>query len=306
MIHIYYFTVTESIISAPFQENNAMPHIMEILGRTKVVIKDGKVVEVGEPQVKWCPLWNKVTGVEDITQEAARQNMEQRIREFGMFTPNRRFDLGVFASFGISEVMMTALAKGLIDSTVTVCDGAGTVVTSSPALVQGMNAQISGLVETEPIPEVIDAIHSMGGHVLDPATARIDQAAGLELAAKQGYSKIAVSVVDPALAAQLRELESRLGIQVVLMAAHLTGISRDDARNMISQVDIITSCASGNIREQVEPLIQVGTAIPLFGLTRPGKEILIERAKEVQSPLLINTTALPVLPGEKQPRPLVD
>ncbi len=283
-----------------------MAHIMEILGRTKVVIKDGKVVEVGEPQVKWCPLWNKAAGVENITQEAARQNMEQRIREFGMFTADRRFDPGVFASFGLSEVMMTALARGLIDSTVTVCDGAGTVVTSSPALVQGINAQISGLVETEPIPEVIDAIHRMGGHVLDPATARIDQAAGLKLAAKHGHNRIAVSVVDPAMASQLRELEAGLGIKVVLMAAHLTGISRDDARNMISQVDIITSCASGNIREQVEPLIQVGTAIPVFGLTQSGKEILIERAKEVQSPLLITTMALPVLPVEKQPRPLVD
>lgn len=283
-----------------------MPHIMEILGRTKVVIKDGKVVEVGEPKVKWCPLWNKANGVDNITPGIARQNMEQRIREFGMFTPGRRLDLGVFASFGISEVMMTALGKGLIDSTVTVCDGAGTVVTSSPALVQGMNAQISGLVETEPIPEVIDVIHGMGGHVLDPATARIDQAAGLEWAAKQGHKTIAVSLVDPAMATQLRELEAGLGIKVILMAAHLTGICEDDARNLISQVDIITSCASGNIREQVEPLIQVGTAIPLFGLTQTGKEILIERAKEVESPLLINTMALPVLPDEKQPRPLVD
>lgn len=283
-----------------------MPHIMEILGRTKVVIKDGKVVEVGEPRVKWCPLWNKVTGVENITQRTARQNIEQRMREFGMFTPDRRFDLGVFASFGISEVMMTALTRGLIDSTVTVCDGAGTVITSSPALVQGMNAQISGLVETEPIPEVIDAIYRMGGLVLDPATARIDQAEGLNLAAKMGYSRIAVSVVDPAMASQLRELEALLGIKLVIMAAHLTGICRDDASNLISQVDIITSCASGKIREQVEPLIQVGTAIPLFGLTQQGKEILVERAKEVQSTLLINTMTLPVLPVKKQPRPLVD
>ncbi|MCG7848433.1 MAG: DUF2099 family protein, partial [ANME-2 cluster archaeon] len=38
-----------------------MPHIMEILGKTKVVVKDGKVIEVGEPQVNWCPLWNKVS-----------------------------------------------------------------------------------------------------------------------------------------------------------------------------------------------------------------------------------------------------
>ena len=283
-----------------------MPHIMEILGRTKVVIKDGTVVEVGEPQVEWCPLWNKATGVKHITQETARQNIKQRINEFGMFTPDRRFDLGVFASFGISEVMMTGLTRNLIDSTVTVCDGAGTVVTSSPVLVQGMNAQISGLVETEPIPEVIEKISKMGGHVLDPATARIDQADGLKLAVRLGYNRIAVSLIDPATALQLRELETLLGIRVILMAAHLTGICQDDAGNMISQVDIITSCASGNIRELANPLIQVGTAIPLFGLTQPGKEILIERAKEVQSPLLINTMVLPVLPVEKQPRPLVD
>jgi hypothetical protein len=55
----------------------------------------------------------------------------------------------------------------------------------------------------------------------------------------------------------------------------------------------------------VKPLVQVGTAVPLFGLTPWGKELLVERAKDVEQPLLINTMPLPVLPEKKQPRPLV-
>ena len=61
-----------------------------------------------------------------------------------------------------------------------------------------------------------------------------------------------------------------------------------------------------SIRAFVDPLIQVGTAIPVFGLTRQGKEILIERAKEIQAPLLISTADLPVLPEKKQPDPLIE
>jgi hypothetical protein len=51
-------------------------------------------------------------------------------------------------------------------------------------------------------------------------------------------------------------------------------------------------------------MAQVGTAVPLFALTHKGKELVIERAKEVQSPILIETTPLPALPENKQPREL--
>jgi hypothetical protein len=47
-----------------------------------------------------------------------------------------------------------------------------------------------------------------------------------------------------------------------------------------------------------------GTAVPLFALTQKGKELVIERAKDIKSPLLINTMPLPVLPENKQPREL--
>src|SRR4030067_2682688 len=146
-----------------------MPHIMELFGKTRVVVKDGKVVEAGEPVADWCPVFSKFSNVSRLTSDEAKKNLEYRIRELGMFTPQRRFDYGVFVNFGASEIMMTALACGLIDSTVTVCDGAGTVITNNPSLVQGMGALMSGLIETEPIPEIIAGIESRGGSVPDTA-----------------------------------------------------------------------------------------------------------------------------------------
>jgi hypothetical protein len=58
------------------------------------------------------------------------------------------------------------------------------------------------------------------------------------------------------------------------------------------------------MRDLVKPLAQVGTAVPLFALTQKGKELVIERAKDITSPILINITDLPVVPEHKQPRNL--
>ena len=127
---------------------------MELLGKTKVKVKDERVVETGEPLIKWCPLFDKVRGIKEITPEAAAANMEFRMRKHGMFTSKRKLEMGVFVGFGASEVMMTATRRGLIEAAVTVCDGAGTVITSNPSLIQGMGGWISGLVKTDPIPEV--------------------------------------------------------------------------------------------------------------------------------------------------------
>ncbi len=106
-------------------------------------------------------------------------------------------------------------------------------------------------------------------------------------------------------AERLRELEADANVKIMIIGVHLTGISQEDALRLLAVADVVTGCASKHIREQVKPLVQVGTAVPLFGLTKWGKELLIERAKEVEQPLLINTMPLPVLPEHKQPRPLV-
>jgi len=279
-------------------------HIMELLGRTKVKVEDERVVESGEPVIEWCPLFDKVRGIKKITSESAAGNMAFRIDQHGMFSPRRKLEMGIFVGFGASESMMTGIAKGIIQAAVTVCDGAGTVITSNPQLIQGMGGYISGLTQTDPIPEVIKGIEARGGHVLSQIDARIDQISGARWAS-DGYSRFAVTVADADTAERLRVLEAELDVKIMIVGVHLTGISSEDASRLLAVADVVTGCASKHIRELVKPLVQVGTAVPLFGLTKWGKELLIERAKEVEQPLLINTMPLPVLPEHKQPRPLV-
>ncbi len=281
-----------------------MPHIMELFGKTRIVIRDGKVAETGVPVADWCPVFSKISNVSRLTSKEAQKNMEYRIREIGMFTPHRRFDYGVFVNFGASEIMMTGLERGLIDSTITVCDGAGTVITDNSSLVQGMGAMMSGLIETEPIAEIIAGIEMRGGIVLDKDSARIDQVQGLRQACELGYKNIAVSLVNPAEAAALRLIEKEYGINLILIGAHLTGIGSREGGEIIKELDIITGCASLVIRNLIHPVLQAGTSVPMFALTRKGKELVIERSKDINAPILVNTTELPVLPGHKQPRPL--
>lgn len=278
---------------------------MEMLGKTLVKVEDERVVEVGEPKIKYCPLFDKVRGIKKMTPEAAADNMALRIEKHGMFSSRRKLEMGVFVGFGASESMMTGLDRGIIDAAVTACDGAGTVISNSPSLVQAIGGYISGLAETDPIPEILEGIEARGGHVLSTEDARIDQLEGARWAASNGYSRFAVTVADAETAEKLRELEKEFKAKIMIVGVHLTGISEEDARRLLAVADVVTGCASKHIRAQVKPIVQVGTAVPLFGLTKWGKELLVERAKEVEHPMLINTMPLPVLPENKQPRPLV-
>lgn len=283
-----------------------MPHIMELLGKTRVVIKDGKVVEVGIPQVEWCPLFSKLREVQNITKEEVKKNIESRINELGMFMPERKLlGLDTYVAFGASEIMMSGLRRGFLETTVTACDGAGTVIASNPALVQGIGGRMSGLIETEAIDGVIERIQKLGGTVFDPSTAAINPVGGARKAAELGYRRIAVTVADPKTAKDLRKLETELGLDLIIISVHVTGVSKEEAEGLLENSDIVISCASKYIRELAEPLVQVAAAIPLFALTQKGKELVIERAKDIQSPILINTMKLPVLPAHKQPKNLV-
>jgi putative methanogenesis marker protein 8 len=282
-----------------------MSHIVELMGKTKVVIKDGKVIEVGEPEIEWCPLIFKMNGVHKIISDEVKKNMESKISDFGMFTSKRKLiENDTFVAFGASEIMMSGLSSGFIETTVTACDGAGTVISNNPALVQGIGGRMSGLIETDPIEGVTNGIQELGGTVLDPKTAAIDPVGGIRKAVELGYKKIAVSVADSKTAKQLRELENELNIDIIVIGVHVTGINKEEAQTLLTNSDIVISCASKYIRELAEPLVQVAAAIPLFALTQNGKELVIERAKDIKSPILINTTDLPVVPEHKQPRNL--
>lgn len=294
--------IISSIPEGVFQ----MPHIMEMMGKARVVVKDGKVVEVGAPEVEWCPLFVKLRGVQKMTQDEIRKNMESRITELGMFTEKRKLEFETtVVAFGASEIMMSGLNNGFLETTVTACDGAGTVISDNPALVQGIGGRMSGLIETEPIDAVIKGIEERGGTVLEPSNAAINPVGGVRKAAELGYRKIAVTVADPKTAKSLRKLEPELGLDLIIIAVHVTGLSREEAQDILKSSDIVISCASRHIRELADPLVQVAAAIPLFALTQKGKELVIERAKDIQSPILINTMKLPVLPAHKQPKNLI-
>jgi len=85
----------------------------------------------------------------------------------------------------------------------------------------------------------------------------------------------------------------------------VTGVNKQEAQALLENSDLVISCASRYIRELAKPLMQVAAAIPLFVLTQKGKELVLERAKDIKSPLLINTMELPVIPEHKQPRHLI-
>jgi len=275
---------------------------MEMVGNARVVIENGKVTEVSDPVITWCPLFEKARGIEKITPEKIKENMEYRIQTFGLFTPNRLLDnFEDFVGFGASETMMSGLQNNIIDASVSVCDGAGTVITDNPSLVQGMGARMSGLVETSPIPETIQKIKDRNGFVLDEKTAMIDSVAGAEKAIALGFKKIAVTVAKAETAIEIRKLEKEKSVSFIIIGVHTTSLSRNDSKTMAENADIITLCASQCLRK-IKPLLQVGTAVPLIALTQTGKELLLERAKYVNNTLLVNTMPLPYLPERKQPK----
>jgi len=279
-------------------------HVVEAIGRTRIVIRQGKVVEVGEPLIRDCPLARRfAVPVTDFSPEAIRANIEHRIASFGMCTGNR--DLlsdRDFVLFGASELLATALRAGLVSAVVLACDGAGTVVVTRPDLVQGIGGRMSGLARTAPIPEVIAGIRSLGGEVLDPRGGAIDMPSGADLAAVRGHRRFAVTVASADDAVRIRALHPR----AVICAVHTTGISREDAERMVRACDLVTVCASRHLRDLGgSALMQAGTAIPVFAFTPAGKEVILAKLRETGSPVLVKGERLPVAGGKGSPDPLV-
>ncbi len=279
-------------------------HIIEAIGRCRIVIRNGKVDEVGEAQIKDCPLAKRFAyPIPDIRTESVKANIEHRIKAFGMCTPEREvLDNREFVGFGASELLSFGLHAGLIDAAVLACDGAGTVVVTRPAMAQGIGGRMSGLFSTCPYPQVIDRIEKGGGHVLDREHATIDQLAGVALAVEKGYHKIAVTVARPETAESIR----RIHPGTLVFGVHVTGLTKEEAERLVAVSDLVTSCASKTIREAAgnKALVQAGITIPIFAITKTGKELIIEKMRQTTEQILVKPTKLPSL-GDQQPGPLV-
>jgi len=279
-------------------------HIIEAIGRCRIVIRNGKVVEVGEPMIRDCPLAKRFAyPIPDIEKESVKANIEHRIRAFGMCTPDREvLDNREFVGFGASELLSFGLSAGIIDAAVIACDGAGTVVVTRPAMVQGIGGRMSGLFSTCPYPQVMDRIEKAGGLVLDREHATMDPVAGVALAARKGFRKIAVTVAGPEAAAAIRKTYP----DTLIFGVHVTGLDTREAEQLVAASDLVTACASKTIRDAVtqKALVQAGVAIPIFAMTEKGKELIIEKIRQGSEPVIVKQTKLPAL-SDQQPGPLI-
>ena len=245
-------------------------HVIEALGKARVTVQDGKVVDVEEPKIEYCPLFHKHRGIEKLTEEEIRNNIQFRIDDFGMCTKDRVLRLKDFLSFGISEILSTLLDENIIDCVVMVCEGCGTVLVTESELAQGVGGRVSGLVETSPIPELIGQF--LPNHVLDEENASIDQVEGFRLAIENGYKNIAVTLCYPEDGVILRELEKEYDdVNVYLFGVHSTGLSEEEAELVFDLYDVVALCS-------------VGTSIPIFAASEKGKEFVKLRLDKIGGP----------------------
>lgn len=279
-------------------------HIIEAIGKSRIVIRDGRVVEVHKSLVQECPLAKRFAlPVEKITPEAVRKNIEHRISSFGMCTPDRQIlSEDTFVGFGATEMLGNALSEGIIDAAVIAGDGIGTVVVTDPAMVQGIGGRMSGLVSTSPIPEVIERVRERGGIVPDPVHATLNPLEGIRVARKAGLHRLAVTVAGVDAAENVRETDP----DAIIVVVHTTGTTTEEAERLVRVADLITGCSSKVIRDVCGPkaLLQAGSSIPVFAITLRGKEIIIERMRVISHPLYVSHASLPVS-GEQDPYPLI-
>ncbi len=253
-------------------------HIIEALGKTNILIENGEVVSVGDPQIEYCPLFHKYRDIEVLNKKTIRENIEFRIKDFGMCTPNRKLRMRDFLSFGVSEIISTLLEDEVIGCAVMVCDGAGTVIITDPELAQGVGGRISGIKKTSPIEEIINELGEE--NVLRPQNAMINQVKGVKKAMKCGYDSIAVTVASAEDAVKIRNIKNA---EIYIFGVHLTGVSRDDAEILFKTADIITSCASKYIRliGDKKALFKAGYSIPIYAATETGKNFILQRINKI-------------------------
>ena len=257
-------------------------HIIEALGLSRIKIKDGKVIEVSEPEVEYCPLFDHHRGIKKLTPEVIAENIQFRIDDFGMCTPNRQLRMKDYLNFGISEIMSTLLDENMIDCVVMVLEGCGTLIVNEPELVQGIGGRVSGLVKTSPIPELIAKFDEE--LIVNPEIAEINQIKGIELAIEHGFKNIAVTVALAEDAEKIKQLQNENpDINIYVFVVHTSKLSAHDARALFDVCDVATGCASKNMREigEAESVKIVGQSIPIFARTEIGKKFLEMRLDKI-------------------------
>jgi len=257
-------------------------HVIEALGKSKIIVRNGEVISVEDPIIDYCPLFDKYRGIKKLTKESIKDNIEFRIKDFGMCTENRKFPSQDFLSIGASEIMSTLIKKGILDATVIVGDGCGTVIITDPDKLEGIAGRISGVIKTSPIKSVISFVGK--SNVLNPESCEIDQVKGLKIAISKGYKNIAITVSNAKDIPEIRKIEKNNSCNVIIFGVHTTGISKEDAELFMQYGDIVTACMSEEIKEigDKKGIYKTKTKIPIYAPSEKGKKSIDLRLKEIE------------------------
>ena len=282
-------------------------HELEICG-ARIRIEDGRAEVMEPPKVEHCPMRSRVYGVQQESEASVLDTLRMNVEEWGMFTSARRLRTDErTVSFGASEIISDALRDGLLDAAVTVCEGAGTFVCGDPQVLEAVGAHMTGILSTSPIPAIQDGLRAAGCSLISDE-AVIDQVAGLELAAELGHKRVALTLMGKeAMSAQaLAARAEALGTECALFAVHTTEVCGFTAEMLIHFCDVVYLCASARLWEKagVKAKVQMGAGIPVLGMTRRGKELILNRAMSVDDPLLLLKSGLPRSGLGERPRPL--
>ena len=256
-------------------------HVIEALGKAEVVIENGKITYIGEPVVDYCSIFDNGQHNGDLTKEFIKSNIEKRIEEFGMCTPQRSIDVEDTMSFGTSETLKTNMINGNVDCVVGACEGVGTLLIDDADLVQGVGGRVSALISTTPIDEVMDKVGRE--NVLNPETAELNPLKGLEMAIERGYKNIAITIIPTEMVKDLRQHPKPEDVNIYIFVAHTTNVSKKEAEMLFDYADVISGCSSINIRETAEERkpYYAGKKVPLYAVTENGRKLLNERLEYI-------------------------
>ncbi|NVM02024.1 MAG: DUF2099 family protein [Candidatus Helarchaeota archaeon] len=280
-------------------------HIWEV-AKARVIVSGREVISVeSDPLVKFCPLHEFMGGTKYHTRDTVKKHLERKIKYlFHLCSPNRTiavdFD-GV--GYGASETFCTGLKFGLIDCVVEPCDGAGTVITNAPKIVQGIGIAMNALISTTPIPNVISRLKNLGAILLDPENATLDQTAGVKKAFELGYKKVGVTITGPNAKEiiKIRAFEKEFDSKAIVCGMHTTGIT-EDLIPFILQFDLAHGCGSKVMRNMVSKKARkkYGRNIPVYAFSEIGQMLLDLREQEMKK------TPPKIVIGEfKPPNPLI-
>ena len=252
-----------------------------------VIVSGGKVIEVLDPILKYCPLANslyknfrtldkgKVNPL--LFKKAVREAVEEKISQFGFFTESRKiYQKEISIPYGASEMLMYALRKSQIEAAVTVCDGAGTVISSNPEIVQGIGARMNGLFFTTPFHYVVKRLEKNNCIVIPGG--KINQIEGVKIAIRLGYRNIAVTIngYSGENLSEMRELERMHNASITILIVCTTGMEKKRIPEIKEHADLVWSCGSEDIRNIIgkEAILQMSLIIPVFVLTRKGIDLV--------------------------------